>query len=75
VGVQEREALFEWRQGGSGVWTNQGLWLNVEEGLRQEAAAGIRTGSVKVLDQQPGSELPVLLNRGRFGLYMQLVSW
>jgi topoisomerase IA-like protein len=57
------------------VWTNQGLWLNVEEGLRQEAAAGIRTGSVKVLGQQPGSELPVLLNRGRFGLYMQLVSW
>jgi topoisomerase IA-like protein len=31
-------------------------------------------GAVKVLGQQPGSGLPVLLKRGPFGLYVQLVS-
>jgi hypothetical protein len=31
-------------------------------------------GSVKFLGQQPGTEVPVLLNRRPFGLYVQLVS-
>jgi topoisomerase IA-like protein len=45
-----------------------------EEGLSQAAAAGLAMGSVKVLGQQPGSGLPVLLKRGPYGLYVQLVS-
>lgn len=32
-------------------------------------------GAVKVLGQQPSTGLPVLLKRGPFGLYVQLVGW
>lgn len=56
------------------MWTNHGVWLGLEEGLSQAPAAGMGMGLVKVLGQQLGSDLPVLLKRGPFGLYVQLVS-
>lgn len=37
------------------------------------AAGGAVLGSSKLLGRQPGTEVPVLLKRGPFGLYVQLV--
>lgn len=45
-----------------------------EEAVAAAAAGGGMLGAVKVLGHQPGTELPVLLKRGPFGLYVQLVS-
>jgi hypothetical protein len=62
---------------GRPLWPDSSEAANLsdeEDGLSQAAAAGLAMGSVKVLGQQPGSELPVLLKRGPFGLYVQLVG-
>lgn len=62
---------------GRPLWPDSAEAANLsdeEEGLSQAAAAGLAMGSVKVLGQQPGTDLPVLLKRGPFGLYVQLVS-
>jgi topoisomerase IA-like protein len=51
--------------------------LSDEEGSVAAAAAaagGLQQGAVRMLGHQPGSNLPVLLKRGPFGLYVQLVS-
>lgn len=48
--------------------------LSDEEGAVAAAAAGGAVlGSSKLLGRQPGTEVPVLLKRGPFGLYVQLV--
>ena len=62
---------------GRPLWPDSAEAANLsdeEEGLSQAAAAGLAMGSVKVLGQQPNTDLPVLLKRGPFGLYVQLVS-